>query len=589
MPNKPNIPLKNIAFGMDITEFKETETAEGTFEGLLVNYNHTNLARGYYKFLKGSMKGNEGKTLLLLYNHCGNNIPVGTLQGTETEEGFKITAKFQLTKDGDSYLNKDAAALYDLLKNQGAKLQLSAGGTITDGEYKQEIKNDKTIYYYEIKKFDAYEGSITPKAAVQGSNINRVFSEGEENMDKNELIQLFSEQFKKFTEEMMNAQSSEEIKALPNKFSELEKQFSSLEGNLTEKLKEEFSQKFNEVNEVIKGLKVGFTATEVQENRAQEFLNVLEVFKDGSTRKFNIGEETVFSATVGSTTGEGTTAAVRAQYFPNIIKRLQEKNTIFSDIKIVSIKENSLEIDREEIGLPETGWVGELDVRSETDISKLKDVDIKINQIYSMPKLSNKLIATNYVGYVDFLLSRVEYAFLLKLSNTILNGTGVKQPLGILKDPNVTNVVNWSADITDDQLGDSILDTFNSVRDEIAGSSTWIMPRSLWVRIAKLKDKDGKYKITDIKTGGKRELMSRPVKIIDSTNSGLKDFETATAGEPIAIFGDIEHGMLGIENKALNIGIKDQVTEKGFTKYYIEKGIGFGVVLPEYFTIIKKQ
>lgn len=586
---KPNIPLKNLTFGMDITEFKETENKEGTFEGLLVNYNHTNLAKGFYRFLKGSMKGNEGKTLLLLYNHCGNNIPVGTLQGAETEDGFKITAKFQLTKDGDSYLNKDAAALYDLLKNQGAKLQLSAGGTISSGEYKQEIKNGKTIYYYEIKKFEAYEGSITPKAAVQGSNINKVFSEGEQNMDKNELIQLFSEQFKKFTEEMMNAQSSEEIKALPNKFSELEKQFSGLEDSLTEKLKGEFSQKFDEVNEVIKGLKVGFAATEVQENRAQEFLNVLEVFKDGSTRKFKIEEETVFSATVGSTTGEGTTAAVRAQYFPNIIKRLQEKNTIFSDIKIVSIKENSLEIDREEIGLPETGWVGEVDVRSETDISKLKDVDIKINQIYSMPKLSNKLIATNYVGYVDFLLSRVEYAFLLKLSNTILNGTGVKQPLGILKDPNITNVVNWSADITDDQLGDSILDTFNSVRDEIAGSSTWIMPRSLWVRIAKLKDKDGKYKITDIKTGGKRELMSRPVKIIDSTNSGLKDFETATTGEPIAIFGDIEHGMLGIENKALNISIKDQVTEKGFTKYYIEKGIGFGVVLPEYFTIIKKQ
>nr|WP_307776319.1 phage major capsid protein [uncultured Cetobacterium sp.] len=586
---KPTIPLENLTFGMDITEFKESENQDGTFEGVLVNYNHNNLARGYYKFLPGSMKGNEGKTLLLLYNHCGNNIPVGTLQGKETKEGFIITAKFQLTKDGDSYLNKDAAALYDLLKNQGAKLQLSAGGTIADGEFKQEIKNGKTIYYYEIKKFDAYEGSITPKAAVQGSTINKIFSQGEEGMDKNELVQLFSQAFNKFSKEMLEAQSTKEIQALPEKFSELETQFSNLKESLTEELKEEFSQKFIEVNDVIKGLKLGFTATSEQEDRAVEFLAAIEPLKDGKATTFKIEESTIFSATTGTTTGEGTKAAVRAQYFPRIIKRLQERNTLFSELTIIPISDNSLQIDREEIGLPETAWVGEEDVRSETDISKLKDVDIKVNQIYSMPKLSNKLIATNYVGYVDFLLSRVEYALSLKLANTILNGTGTKQPLGILNDSNVTNAVSWAAAITDEQLGDSILDTFNGVKDEIAASSSWIMPRSLWVRIAKIKDTDGRYKITDIKTGGKRELMARPVKIIDSPNSGLNDFATATAGQPIAVFGDIKNGMLGIENTALNISIMDKVTSKGFTKYYIEKGLGFGVVLPEYFTIIKKQ
>ena len=47
---------KNINFSVGFEEFKEKEDKKGCFEGLLVNYNHKNLAHGYYKFIKGSMK-----------------------------------------------------------------------------------------------------------------------------------------------------------------------------------------------------------------------------------------------------------------------------------------------------------------------------------------------------------------------------------------------------------------------------------------------------------------------------------------------------------------------------------------------------
>ena len=45
---------------------------------------------------------------------------------------------------------------------------------------------------------------------------------------------------------------------------------------------------------------------------------------------------------------------------------------------------------------------------------KLKDVNIAMHQIYALPKISNKLMASNYVGYVAFLMDRVEYAWGLK-------------------------------------------------------------------------------------------------------------------------------------------------------------------------------
>ena len=53
---------KQINFNLDFKEFKETERL-GEFEGILVNYEHKKLGHGYYKFVKGSMKQNEGKTM----------------------------------------------------------------------------------------------------------------------------------------------------------------------------------------------------------------------------------------------------------------------------------------------------------------------------------------------------------------------------------------------------------------------------------------------------------------------------------------------------------------------------------------------
>ncbi|MGL5428137.1 MAG: phage major capsid protein, partial [Cetobacterium sp.] len=151
------MPQKNISFGVSLEEFAEKVEKKGCFSGILVNYNHKNLAHGNYKFSKGSMKNNEGKTMLLLYNHAGNNIPVGTCKGYETEKGFEIEAQLQLTQDETgAYLNSNAAALYDLMKNQGAKFELSAGGIISKGGTKEENVDGRKTYYYSIDEFNAH-------------------------------------------------------------------------------------------------------------------------------------------------------------------------------------------------------------------------------------------------------------------------------------------------------------------------------------------------------------------------------------------------------------------------------------------------
>ena len=413
-------------------------------------------------------------------------------------------------------------------------------------------------------------------------------------------IEMTPEQQKAFIAsliaEMQNAvfkaETEKEIKELPSKFAELEGKFTGIKESLTEELKEAFKEQFNEINTVIKGLKSNYNATPADVKLADEFLAAFAEIKANNGKMMEITPETVLqmAATSGTTEGAGTKAAVRAHQLIGIMARLQEVNPIVADLNIIPITDNSIDIDREEIGLPEVAWVGEEDVRSETDIAKLKDVSIKMHQIYALPKLSNKLVASNYVGYVNFLMSRVEYAWALKIANTMFSGTGEKQPLGILRDPNITNKVEWDvANMTDEQIVDSIITIHGNTRDEIASQAKWYMRRETWTRLTLIKDKDGKLQLVDLKTGGERKLMTRPVVIVDSANSGLKTIAEVKAGEPLAAFADVKRGMMGITNTKMNLKLVDQVTTKGWTAYYMEKGLGFGVVLPEYFTIIKNK
>ena len=583
---------KNINFSVDFEEFKEKEDKKGCFEGLLVNYNHKNLAHGYYKFTKGSMKANEGKTMLLLYNHRGNNIPVGTCRGVETDEGFRIEAYLQLTTDENgNVINKEAYALYDLMKNQGAKFELSAGGIIEEGESKEVAENGRTRYFYEIKKFNAYEGSITPKGAVAGSKITKVFNdEGEDKMTLQEQQTFIAALIGAMQKEIFSAGKDEEIKALPGKISALEQQFSAIKETLAEEVKEAFNEQFNEINNVIKGLKADFKPTEAQVSFADEFMAAYNsIIEDGGKLK-QITPETVLKfATPATTTGEGTKAAVKAHQLLGIFKRLQEVNPVVADLNIISITDNSLDLDREEISLPEVAWVGEEDTRNETEGVKLKDVSIAMHQIYALPKISNKLMASNYVGYVAFLMDRVEYAWALKIANTMFSGTGTKQPKGILNDTDIKKI-DWNVSTLDDEGKVAALVTlFGNTRDEISSKAKWYMRRETWTALTLLKDKDGRLQLIDLKNGGERKLLSRPVVIIDSAASGLKTMKEAGEDEPFLVFGDFKGGMLGVTNPKMNLSIKDQLTGKGWTAYYMEKGLGFGVVLPENFKIVKNK
>lgn len=593
--NKMKFSDEVLNFKCNLAEFKEDENSKGKFKGLLVNMQGDNTAKGIYRFKTGSMKKNDGKKLFLQYNHEGSLIPIGTLIGKETKEGFEVEGTFHLQKDeSGAYINPEAMKVYSLMKDLGAEFEMSVGGVMT--KYKDYVEDGK--YYIDILEFDAYEGSLTPKAAVPGSRVTRVFGEeniGGNRMGKEELIAIFTGLLETFKADLLKAGTDEEIAKLPGEFSKLTEQFNGLKDSLEKDLKENFSKQINELNDVLKGLKADFKATEEEVDDATQFKAMLLNVKDNGQKneivfnedsKLEFKDMTVGDGKTGSTTGK---AIVTTTIVKKILERIQDSNPVLKDITFITTDDAGITIPREMAGLPEVGWVGEVEERKDTAVTKVDNITVNIFQLYALPVVTNKLLATNYVGYATFLLKRVEYALGLKLANSVFNGSGTNMPLGILQDTAVTN--QQEIDTSDDaKFIESIIDIYYSIPTDVAKESNWYIRRETWQQISKLKNTNKDFYITDLNTGNTRTLMSKPVELIESEGSGLKTLKEAVATtDPVMVFGNVKEGLLGIENPKMTMKLEDQITSKGLTKYYMEKGVGVGVQLPEYFVKVVKK
>lgn len=599
MPKRKKYKIKFsdevLNFKCNLAEFKEDENSKGKFKGLLVNMQGDNTAKGIYRFKTGSMKKNDGKKLFLQYNHEGSLIPIGTLIGKETKEGFEVEGTFHLQKDeSGAYINPEAMKVYSLMKDLGAEFEMSVGGVMT--KYKDYVEDGK--YYIDILEFDAYEGSLTPKAAVPGSRVTRVFGEeniGGNRMGKEELIAIFTGLLETFKADLLKAGTDEEIAKLPGEFSKLTEEFNGLKDSLEKDLKENFSKQINELNDVLKGLKADFKATEEEVDDAVQFKAMLLNVKDNGQKseivfnedsKLEFKDMTVGDGKTGSTTGK---AIVTTTIVKKILERIQDSNPVLKDITFITTDDAGITIPREMAGLPEVGWVGEVEERKDTAVTKVENITVNIFQLYALPVVTNKLLATNYVGYATFLLKRVEYALGLKLADSVFNGSGTNMPLGILKDTAVTN--QQEIDTSDDaKFIESIIDIYYSIPTDVAKESNWYIRRETWQQISKLKNTNKDFYITDLNTGNTRTLMSRPVELVESEGSGLKTLKEAVAvTDPVMVFGNVKEGLLGIENPKMTMKLEDQITSKGLTKYYMEKGVGVGVQLPEYFVKVVKK
>ncbi|MDM5197587.1 phage major capsid protein [Fictibacillus enclensis] len=213
-----------------------------------------------------------------------------------------------------------------------------------------------------------------------------------------------------------------------------------------------------------------------------------------------------------------------------IVKKMEDTAPVFARVKKFSSVPGRLSIPRESFAF-DAGFVGEGQNIVEGAIA-LGDVKLEQKRYGAVVSLSNQLINDAAINMVDYVAELLGRRVAKAAEKSILVGNTADEFRGIIHDADVQAkavTVNTLNDLTVDQL----LDLYNSVPPEALTGSAYIMSKTAFNKVSRLRDGNGHFYVQNGVVNGKptRTLFGAEIFVSDS----LPDTT------PI-VFGNLEMG-----------------------------------------------
>lgn len=337
----------------------------------------------------------------------------------------------------------------------------------------------------------------------------------------------------------------------------------------------DINHRFNELEADLKTAQLDVSAG--KEERPAEFRNFLcRGAVDGTVVKY-VDSDPI----PGTSSNSGV--LIPAPIVREIIEYSTQGNVMreIADNVTVSIGDTFEVADEQsEVG---AGWVGETEARPVTDAQGYGSITIPLREVYACPKYSNRLIADASFNLDQRIIIAIARALAKKENAAFFNGTGTKQPQGLLTATTVANA-NWvpgkvgtvEADSGTAITGDDIINLIHALPDEYQANATVLMNGQVWNRVCQLKagsNSANRYLLwtPDLVNGRLvRSLLGIPVRIASAMPSSI------AAGNITIAVGDFRQAYVIPEKPFMGM-IRDDITDKGFTKFYTSRRIGGGL------------
>ena len=366
------------------------------------------------------------------------------------------------------------------------------------------------------------------------------------------------------------------IEANEQKMSELNSKFEEMKKNCAEKseletIKTEISDCKNEIMKLSRN-----TGVVSMENNEEKFSEIVsELFKKNRNERMEFNTATLGVKAQGQTGTDSLGGyAVPFQLDRNILKIEGDRNIMrqLCSSQSVSTPDTHWNVD---LGGTESGWVGELTARSNTDVPTLARVGITWGEIYANPKASYRLLDDAGFNVESWYTKSVAEAFADKCEEAFLTGNGTDKPKGILAyDFEVTadatrDFGKFQKIETTSLTADAIIDLYYSLRQVYRGNDTaWLMNATTIQALRKLKDGNQNYIWVDnIANGMVGTLLGRPV----YESRFMPDF--STSGNKAILFGNFKKAYTIFDLHGLRI-VRDVVTDKTSVQFYTSKRVG---------------
>ena len=224
-------------------------------------------------------------------------------------------------------------------------------------------------------------------------------------------------------------------------------------------------------------------------------------------------------------------------------------------------------------------WEGELEESQESDVS-FGLLEVEVHKLTTYVDISNELLADSAGQAEQEVRLALAEDFGQKEAVAFMNGTGVKQPAGLMRNADIASTVNGSATVIS---ADKLIDLMYALPAPYRNASTaaWAMNGTTLAAVRKLKDGQQNYLWQpSIQAGQPETILGKPViEMIDMPDIGDGNF-------PI-IFGDFSAYRI-VDRLALSI-LSDPYTQarRGVTRIHATRRTGGRVLQPARFRKLK--
>jgi HK97 family phage major capsid protein len=238
------------------------------------------------------------------------------------------------------------------------------------------------------------------------------------------------------------------------------------------------------------------------------------------------------------------------------------------------------------VGNAQSGWVGELAARPETNTPTLVSVGAFFGEIYANPGASQRSLEDVFFDVEKWLTDEIAREFAEQENLAFLNGNGTNKPKGILAytlstDADATRAfgsiqkihTGTSAGLgTAANAGDKLLDLIHSLRRNYRQNARFMMGNVTLSSYRKIKDDTGSYLWQPgIADGPQSTLFGYPV----IENDDLA--EVGTADAQAVLFGDFARAYLILDRRGI-VTLRDPYTAKPKVLFYSTKRVGGGLM-----------
>jgi len=218
-----------------------------------------------------------------------------------------------------------------------------------------------------------------------------------------------------------------------------------------------------------------------------------------------------------------------------------------------------------------SGWVGEIESRTETTTQEIGEWSIPVREIYSMPRCTQKLLDDSSWNYEQFLIDEASKQIARAINTATLTANTAKRPRGILTYPAGTSFTTQieQVNMLDANLitADGLIKVQESLKDNYRGNAKWFFNRQTRRAIRTLKDSYGQYLLQPgLSMGAPSELLGDPMVI-------FQDMADVAANALAVMYGDMKEGYKVVERQGFRV-LRDPYTVKGSVLFYITRRCG---------------